>query len=158
MDQISKKRITNSYIKNIVLAEDDDDDQIIFQTALLDVNPGIKLDIVADGRQLLKFLESFYPDLLFLDLDMPYKNGLECLVQIRNNTVMGQLPVIMFSSTNRAANIQTAYEMGAHLFFIKPVIYQDCVTSIRSILSLDWQQADAIREQYCVNGRYTAFN
>jgi DNA-binding NarL/FixJ family response regulator len=98
------------------------------------------------------------PDLLFLDLEMPYKNGLECLVEIRNNEALKHLPVVVFSSTTRPANIQTAYEMGADLFFIKPSVFSDLSNAVSTILKLDWSQPEVIKQQYAINGRYTAFS
>jgi CheY-like chemotaxis protein len=145
-------------ITNILLAEDDIDDQNIFQIALQEIDSSIQTQFVSNGRELLTLLQSYKPDLLFLDLDMPYKNGLESLIEIRNNPVLEELPVIVFSSTTKPSNIQTAYEMGAHLFFIKPPIYSDYLSSIKAIFKLNWDAPDAVKEQYCVNGRYTAFS
>ncbi|MFL5808771.1 MAG: response regulator, partial [Flavisolibacter sp.] len=140
-------------VRSIILAEDDVDDQNIFQIALQEVDPDIKLDFVANGKELTTLLQNFKPDLLFLDLEMPYKNGLECLLEIRENPVLTNLPVVVFSSTTKPSNIQTAYEIGAHLFFIKPPVYQDYLSSIRAILNLNWKNPQSVREEYCVNGR-----
>jgi CheY-like chemotaxis protein len=145
-------------VRNIILAEDDIDDQNIFQIALQEVSPDINLKFASNGKQLLELLKQEKPDLLFLDLDMPYKNGLECLLEIRNNEHLSQLPVIVFSSTTKQSNIQTAYEMGAHLFFIKPPVYKDYLSSIKAILHLDWQSPEEVRERYCINGSYTALS
>lgn len=154
--------MTNGFVSKtitrIILAEDDVDDQNIFQLALQEINPEMKLDFVSNGRELLQSLQTSSPDIVFLDLDMPYKNGLECLLEIRNNAVLETLPVIVFSSTTKPSNIQTAYEMGAHLFFIKPPIYTDYLSSLKAIFQLNWNEPDQVREQYCINGRYTAFN
>jgi CheY-like chemotaxis protein len=145
-------------ISNVILAEDDIDDQNIFQIALQEVSPQIQLDFVSNGKELLETLKTHRPDILFLDLEMPYKNGLECLVEIRNDPKLEKIPVVVFSSTTKPSNIQTAYELGAHLFFIKPPVYNDYLVSIKTILALNWKDADAVRNQYCVNGRYAAFN
>jgi DNA-binding NarL/FixJ family response regulator len=64
---------------------------------------------------------------------------------------------VIFSSTTRPANIDTAYEMGADLFFIKPSNFNDLISSIKAILSLDWRAPAAVKEQYFINGRYMAF-
>jgi CheY-like chemotaxis protein len=145
-------------ISSIVLAEDDIDDQNIFQIALEEIDSAIRTQFVSNGKELLTLLQTAQPDLLFLDLDMPYKNGLECLVEMKNDLQLEKIPVVVFSSTTKPSNIQTAYEMGAHLFFIKPPIYSDYLSSIKAIFKLDWSDPDAVRNQYCVNGRYTAFN
>ena len=140
-------------IKTIFIADDDMDDLLLFQDALGSVDPEIKLEHVSNGIQLLSLLGHLKPDLLFLDLDMPGKNGLECLVEIRQNPLYVVLPIVVFSSTTRPANIETAYEMGADLFFIKPANYNDLIASIRAILALNWNEPSVIKDQYYVNGR-----
>lgn len=144
-------------IHSIILADDDRDDSELFHDVLKQVNPKIKLEVVNDGAELISLLKHIYPDLLFLDLEMPRKNGLECLIEIRKDQVLRALPVIVFSSTTRPANIQTAYEMGAHLFLIKSPSFAEYTASVKAILALDWKNPDNVRGQYCVNGRYTAF-
>ena len=72
------------HIRSIVLAEDDKDDHIFFSEALMQIDPSLKLTTVDDGNELMDLLKHYYPDILFLDLDMPYKNGLECLKEIRS--------------------------------------------------------------------------
>jgi CheY-like chemotaxis protein len=145
-------------IQSIILADDDEDDRFVFKDVVHEVNEKVKVEIVTDGLQLMNLLKHFEPDLLFLDLDMPYKNGLECLVEIRANPLLQQLPVIVFSSTTRPANIQTAYEMGAHLFLIKETTFTEYTAAIKAILKLNWKEPNIIREQYCVNSRYVAFS
>jgi CheY-like chemotaxis protein len=155
---LTNKAVDTKTIADIILAEDDIDDQNIFQIALQEIDSSVQTQFVSNGRELLNLLQHHKPDLLFLDLDMPYKNGLECLLEIRNNPKLEEIPVIVFSSTTKPSNVQTAYEVGAHLFFIKPPIYTDYLSSIKAILKLNWDTPEAVREQYCVNGRYTAFN
>ena len=145
-------------IQNIILAEDDEDDKYIFADALKEIDEKIKVEYVTDGNKLMNLLQHFLPDILFLDLDMPHKNGLECVVEIRNNSRVKDLPVVVFSSTTRPANIQTAYEMGAHLFLIKSSNFKDYNEALKTIMRLSWYKPDRIREQYCLNGRYTAFS
>lgn len=155
---LNNKPLHTKTIGDIILAEDDVDDQNIFQLALQEIDTTIQTQFVFNGKELMSLLERHQPDLLFLDLDMPYKNGLECLIEMKNDPALEAIPVIVFSSTTKPSNIQAAYEMGAHLFFIKPPIYSDYLSSIKAILKLDWKNPQAVREQYCVNGRYTAFS
>ena len=144
-------------IKTIIIADDDPDDKEFFDAAVKEINPSVKIFNVPNGKELMRLLDSFVPDMVFLDLDMPVMNGVESLVAIRANANLEKMPVVVYSSTTREANIQTAYEMGAHLFFIKPSVYQDYLNSLRAILRLNWRDPAAVREQYCVNNRYTAF-
>jgi CheY-like chemotaxis protein len=144
-------------INSIILAEDDRDDHVFFKNALFDFAPTVSLSIVENGEQLLNLLKHYIPDFIFLDLDMPCKNGLECLTEIRTNPMLQSIPVVIFSSTTRPANIETAYVMGADLFFIKPANYTDLVASIKTILSLDWSNPSTVKELFFDKGRYSAF-
>ena len=144
-------------ISSIILADDDRDDHDFFKDALTDIAPSVNLSIVEDGEALLALLKHYIPDFIFLDLDMPCKNGLECLTEIRTNPTLQSIPIVIFSSTSRPANIDAAYEMGADLFFIKPSNFNDLVASVKAILSLNWTEPTTVKEQYFVNGRYAAF-
>ena len=145
-------------IQSLILADDDEDDRYVFKDVINEVAPSVNVEAVANGLRLMELLQHFAPDLLFLDLEMPYKNGLECLLEIREQEALNNLPTIVFSSTTRPANIQTAYEMGAHLFLIKDSSFKEYAAALRSIFQMNWKEPDTIKEQYCVNGRYVAFN
>lgn len=150
--------MTKQTINNIIFCEDDEDDRYLFKEITKEFNSSIKVEFISDGFRLLQLLKHFVPDLLFLNLEMPFKNGLECLVAIRANPSLESLPVVIFSSTTRQANIQTAYEMGANLFLIKSPTYSEYSSSLRAVLNLNWSNPNAIKDQYCVNGRYAAFS
>ncbi|MER3472283.1 MAG: response regulator [Chitinophagaceae bacterium] len=143
-------------IRSIILA-DDDDDLEFFSAAVKSLVPLPNIEYVSNGIRLMQLLEHVYPDLLFLDLEMPFKNGLEYLVEIRASEKLKELPVVVFSSTTRPANIQTAYDMGAHLFLLKSSNFDEYTNSIQAIVKLNWSDPQKIKEQYCVNGRYTVF-
>ncbi len=144
-------------IKSIVLAEDDEDDVYVFRDAVKTVLPTATLQTVRNGYELLKLLENFLPDLLFLDLDMPVKKGLGCLLHIRSHPRLRDLPRIVFSSTSRPENVQTAYEMGAHLYLAKTGSYRQHICRIEALLGLDWEHPQKVKEKYVTNGQYTAF-
>ena len=144
-------------IRSIFIADDDSDDMEFFKEAMNTINASIHIEYMQNGVALTHMLSSYLPDLLFLDLDMPAKNGLQCLKEIRSNPVTSSLPVIVFSSTNRPANIDTAYDMGAHLFFIKPSNYNEWVRSIDAILKLNWSQPERVKERFCIDGECHAF-
>lgn len=144
-------------VRSVILADDDADDHDFFRAALWEIDPSIRLDVVDNGLELLDLLSCYVPDLLFLDLEMPLKNGLECLLAIRRNPQLRALPVVVFSSTTRPANIQTAYEMGADLYLIKSHNYSDLRSSVKALLFMNWSDPARVKEQYRVNERYTAF-
>ena len=148
---------THYHNRLIFLCEDDEDDVAIFTDVLLKICPGCILKRECDGERLLELISQLHPDLLFLDLDTPRKNGLQVLEELRKQDRFKNLPIIIFSSSNRPGNIETAYLMGANLFYSKPSQYAELMTSLEAILSLDWSDPAKVTEQYCVNGRYVAF-
>ncbi|HEU4473037.1 MAG TPA: response regulator [Flavisolibacter sp.] len=144
-------------IKNIYLADDNKADRLAFEKAMLQVQPAIRLTTVTNGDELMQVLAHYIPELLFLDLEMPHKNGLQCLQSIRSNKSFDLLPIIVFSATRRPNNIQLAYGLGANLFFSKPGSEEELASSLRQILLLDWNQPTLITSKYFRNNQYQPF-
>ena len=149
--------VSRPIVRNLILADDDEDDRSVFIDVIGEINSAIRVETVSDGLQLMKLLKDFAPDILFLDLDMPHKNGLECIIEIRNNPALKDLFTVVFSSTTRPANIQTAYEMGAHLFLRKESSFTEYKSALKSILQFNWKEPQNIKQQYCFNSNYVAF-
>ncbi len=108
---------------NILLADDDTDDCTFFKEALEDLKLSTHLTIVHDGEELMQLLEhekKSLPDVLFLDINMPRKNGFECLSEIRHNKKLKDLPVVMFSTSNSIDKISAIFKIGAHVYIHKP--------------------------------------
>lgn len=88
--------MSNHYtIQSILLAEDDRDDHLVFHSALMTIYPEQQLQRVSDGMELLSLLNNYIPELLFLKMDMPSKNGLECLKEIRKYFTLNALPMVV---------------------------------------------------------------
>ncbi len=106
---------------NILLADDDDDDRLIFERALKDFPAITNLITVNNGEQLMKLLQNTneLPHVLFLDFNMPCKNGLECLIEIKQNKNLKDLPVIMYSTSFENEVADQLFENGAHYFIRK---------------------------------------
>jgi CheY-like chemotaxis protein len=87
---------------NVLLADDDIDDCSFFDKALREIPVATNLTIVHDGEQLLNYLlenSDNLPEVLFLDLSMPRKNGFECLHDIKENKELKDIFVVMFSTS-----------------------------------------------------------
>ena len=126
---------------NILLADDDTDDCIFFKEAVEELLLSTHLTAVNDGEQLMQLLTNEtneLPDVLFLDLNMPRKNGFECLSEIKGNQKLRQLPVIIFSTSFEQEVVNLLYKNGAQYFIRKPsefsqfkkIIHQTFVTLI----------------------------
>ena len=113
----------NTQLLNLLLADDDTDDYIFFKEALEELPFRYALTRVSNGAELMSLLNTphgILPDMLFLDMNMPFKNGLECLSEIKDNKKLQPLPVIIFSTSfdHQVANL--LYEKGAHYYLRKP--------------------------------------
>lgn len=110
-----------------LLADDDDDDQLLFREALGDIDPSIHCTTVKNGLEALKFLHDNIaqpPTYVFLDLNMPLMNGLKCLAEIKKNTLLQGLPVIIYSTSAHKQYIEESKLLGALDFFVKPSDYR----------------------------------
>lgn len=108
---------------NLLLADDDDDDCDFFKEALDEISVTANLSMVHDGVQLMERLENALnnlPDVVFLDLNMPRKNGLECLAEIKANQKLQNLPVIIFSTSLDSEIVDNLYKKGASYYIRKP--------------------------------------
>ena len=127
--------------KLIVIADDDDDDFAFFHEAFNELNHQAKLIRACDGRELFYLLNNHYksPDLLFLDVNMPGKNGIDCLVEIRKHKIHKQLPVVIFSTSSADHIITAAHTEGAHGYIIKPNDFENWKYLIHKALVNDWK-------------------
>lgn len=110
---------------NILLADDDMDDCMFFKHALEELSPFAKLTTVHDGEELMQYLSDNSSrkhgiDVLFLDINMPRKNGLECLSEIKKNPCLKDIPVVMFSTSNSWEMINMLFKSGSHVYIHKP--------------------------------------
>jgi CheY-like chemotaxis protein len=108
---------------NILLADDDHDDCLFFKKALESLVLRTHLTIVNDGEQLMDYLtgnSDNLPDILFLDLSMPRKNGLECLSEIMKSEKLNGISLVMLSTSNSKETINQVFKMGANVYIHKP--------------------------------------
>ncbi len=130
---------------NILLADDDTDDCIFFKQAVEELKIPTHLTAVHDGEQLMDYLSEYslraqnlapLPDVLFLDINMPRKNGKECLTEIKLNNKLKQLPVIMFSTSYEKEVVNLLYNNGAQYFIRKPVDFSQFKKIIQQTVTL----------------------
>jgi len=128
-----------SNITNIFLADDDEDDRFIFKEALKEIQVPTSLFTANDGEQLmtaLNALKGSLPDVLFLDLNMPRKNGFQCLSEIRQNRNLRSLKTIIFSTSYEPEVIELLFKTGADHFIKKPTEFNELKNVIESVLKI----------------------
>lgn len=124
---------------NIYLADDDESDCLLFSEALAELPVNTKLTIVHDGEQLLDLLTqvgSVLPDVVFLDLNMPRKNGFVALGQIKRDNILLDLPVFIFSTVDDQAKVKMVFRDAAHYFIRKPAKFSELKDVIFKALTL----------------------
>ncbi|HTN18722.1 MAG TPA: response regulator [Chitinophagaceae bacterium] len=139
--------------KDILLAEDDLDDVEIFETALQEVGQPYMIRNAKNGDVLFVLLKDKIPYLLFLDIHMPCKDGMACIVEIRKNREYDKLPVIMYTSMFTEKIIEESYRNGANLYITKTNTIQDLVNKLKKVFSIDWNDYLHFppREQFVIN-------
>jgi CheY-like chemotaxis protein len=127
---------------NILLADDDPDDCLFFKEALKGFPLPTHLTTVPNGEHLMHLLTketSELPHVLFLDLNMPRKNGFECLSEIKLSKKLQQLPVIVFSTSFEQEVVNQLYQNGAQYFIRKPSEFSQFKKIIEQALTLIMQ-------------------
>ncbi|MBC7523374.1 MAG: response regulator [Flavobacterium sp.] len=110
----------------ILIADDDEGDRFIFKDALDGLNLKHLLHTVNNGLQLMEYLtkkDAVLPNIIFLDLNMPRKNGLECLKEIRNNKKFNEISIAIYSTSAAEKDLDETFCSGANVYIKKPTSF-----------------------------------
>ena len=140
-------------MKNIFLADDDADDRKFFEDALKQVTIPTNLTLASDGLELMSNLETVIepppPDIIFLDINMPRKNGFQCLEEIRNTPKLKDIPVVIFSTTDNEEAVNKTYQHGANHYVCKPSSFELLVKAVETVLTIEmWQKTQPPKEKF----------
>ena len=127
---------------NIALADDDEDDRLIFEEAITELAIRTKLSLFKNGQELMDYLNLpniVLPNLIFLDLNMPIKNGMQCLKEIRQNPGLKNLAVAIYSTSSSEKDIEETFVNGANIYINKPTNFSNLRNVIEKVLQLNWQ-------------------
>ena len=105
-----------------LLIDDDQDDQEIFEMAVSEISDSIHCVFASDGVEALEELkkDDFMPDCIFIDINMPRMNGIECLEKIKTIRRLQPVPVCMFSTSADPDIVRQTQQLGANDFIVKP--------------------------------------
>jgi len=128
---------------NILLADDDEDDRFFFEKAFSTATIAAQVTSVEDGDQLSNLLETITspppPDIIFLDINMPCKSGLDCLREIRNTTRFKDTPIVMFSTSSHPRHIDETFKNGANRYISKADFFGNEISMLNKLFSPDWK-------------------
>jgi CheY-like chemotaxis protein len=120
----------------VLIADDDNDDQYMIKQAFASINLNETICTVSDGVELLDYLYKkgkykdahlLLPKVILLDLNMPKKDGRECLKEIKTHPKLKTIPIVIYSTSSNPDDIAYAYENGASSYITKPYSYQELV-------------------------------
>jgi len=126
---------------------DDPDDRQLTQRALAVARIANDFRMVKDGVELMDYLfrrgsfkdpaDSPRPGLILLDLNMPRKDGLQCLREIRQDVSLRRIPVVVLTTSQSDEDLYRSYDIGANSYIRKPVSFQSLVEIVR-VLGQYW--------------------
>ncbi len=128
----------------ILMAEDDPDDRFLMEHALGEIGACTDLRFVEDGEELMRYLLrsgkyadaalSPRPELIFLDLNMPRKDGRQALMEIKSDPDLQKIPVAVWTTSDEVEDRIQCEIAGADVFVTKPVSYTELVNSVRKVI------------------------
>jgi CheY-like chemotaxis protein len=134
------RNIESEEVINIILAEDDIDDVLIFKLALKELEAAVNLNHVDSGDKLMALLKQLLPDIIFLDINLPRKDGLTCVIEIRKNSAFDNVPVVLISGYTFSKYIEEGFAGGANYYLIKTSSVSLLAANLKRIFSIDWKK------------------
>ncbi|MBF5027057.1 response regulator [Planobacterium oryzisoli] len=127
---------------HIILADDDEDDRLFFTDAFEELKISTKVQTFKDGAELMEYLNSeqaVLPEILFLDLNMPKKNGIECLHEIKSNPKFENMAIAIYSTSSSEEHIEETFVSGANIYIKKPSEFQTLKKVLSDVVTMNWQ-------------------
>ncbi len=128
----------------IYLADDDEDDCLLFKNVLEEQSLAVTLTTVNNGKVLMEKLmlrSRSLPDILFLDLNMPFKDGFECIIDIKQNSALKYLPVVVLTGYYNTEIEKQTVESGALYYMQKPIEFELLKRYVNKSLALCMENA-----------------
>lgn len=124
----------------ILLVEDNPGDRALAVEALRDSKINNHLHVAVDGEEAMNFLNKSgnfrnaeTPDIVFLDLNLPKKDGREILAEIKNNPRLKSIPVVVLTTSSAEEDIIRSYDLHANCYISKPLDFNQFVKVVKSI-------------------------
>lgn len=127
----------------VLFIDDDFEDMQFFKEGLSAYEPSALFTWIKESNKLSDFFKDanrLLYNIIFLDVKMPLKNGIECLKEIRNIHELELVPVVMFSTFRFNHDIDDSYSNGANLYAHKPSIFNNYVETFAKIFKTGWQK------------------
>jgi two-component system, OmpR family, alkaline phosphatase synthesis response regulator PhoP len=113
----------------------DDEPNIVLSLEFLMEQSGYQVAIARDGEEALQQMEIFQPDLVLLDVMMPFRNGYEVCQKIRENRAWDRVKIVILSAKGRDLEVSKGLSLGADVYITKPFSTKQLMTQVQSLLS-----------------------
>jgi CheY-like chemotaxis protein len=127
---------------HVLLADDDEDDRLFFSDAFEELKINTVVKTVNDGVELMKYLlhkPNMIPHILFLDLNMPFKTGLECLAEIKSQAHLKDMAIAIYSTSASEKEIEETFVQGANVYIKKPGDFGTLKKVLGEVIAINWQ-------------------
>jgi CheY-like chemotaxis protein len=127
---------------HILLADDDEDDRLFFKEAFEEIKIKTNVSIVNDGVELMNHLTQDgnpLPHILFLDLNMPRKTGIECLLEIKRLAHLKDIAIAIYSTSSSEKDIEETFVKGANVYIKKPSDFNTLKKILEQVITVNWQ-------------------
>lgn len=126
---------------HVLLADDDEDDRLFFKDAFGELKINTVVKTVNDGEELMKYLtrnNHELPHILFLDLNMPFKTGLECLTEIKSMDHLKDIAIAIYSTSASEKEIEETFVQGANIYIKKPSDFNTLKKVLGEVITINW--------------------
>lgn len=124
-------------MKSVLFVDDDEDDKLVFGTALSVIDNRIVYLTASDGLEALKLLREdtvLLPDMIFLDLNMARMDGFSCLEELKRSDELSQIPVFILTTSINPRDKERAMKLGAERYFTKPSTYTGLLDTLKTVV------------------------
>jgi len=141
---------------HVLLADDDEDDRLFFREAFGEIKIKTQIDTVNDGVELMNALTKpglVLPHILFLDLNMPRKGGLDCLAEIKSLPHLKDVPIAIYSTSASEEDIEETFVRGANVYIKKPNDFNVLKKILSEVITINWhyQTSGLNRENFILS-------
>ena len=122
----------------ILLVDDDREEYEFITSAFESLTVKAEVIQVEDCNDVSGTIKQHNPDMVFIDINMPSINGIDCLKAVRSEKRFENLPIIIYSTSNSLTDVQESFKHKANLYVVKPNTFSKLTASLQKILSFDW--------------------
>jgi CheY-like chemotaxis protein len=127
---------------NVILVDNGEENQILFKKVFKDLKVGIKIQIFGNGENLMDYLnseEAQIPEILFMEKEIPKKNSLEYIEEIKTDFRFDNMVIAIYSDHFSTTEEEEIFVNGANIVMKKPDNYDNLKKVVAEIVTLNWQ-------------------